>query len=70
VLGPAVVGDSLDGAELLEVEHSVVLGLDGNHPNYFYIRKRYEELMLKFEKRLDNIANQKNVSLEVLDGLA
>lgn len=41
-----------------------------NHPNYFYIRKRYEELMLKFEKRLDNIANQKNVSLEVLDGLA
>lgn len=41
-----------------------------NHPNYFYIRKRYEELMLKFEKRLDNIANQKNVSLEILDGLA
>ncbi len=41
-----------------------------NHPNYFYIRKKYEELMLKFEKRLDNIANLKNVSLEVLDELA
>lgn len=41
-----------------------------NHPNYFYIRNKYEELMLKFEKRLDNIANLKNVSEEVLDGLA
>lgn len=41
-----------------------------NHANYLYIRDGYEELMSKFEKRLDNIANLKNVSLEVLDGLA
>lgn len=41
-----------------------------NHPNYLYIRNGYEDLMSKFEKRLDNIANLKNVSLKILDGLA
>lgn len=40
-----------------------------NHPNYLYIRDRYEILMPKFEKRLDNIANFKEVSLDVLDEL-
>lgn len=40
-----------------------------NHPNYLYIRDRYETLMSKFEKRLDNIANFKEVSLDVLDEL-
>lgn len=39
------------------------------HPNYLYIKDRYEELMLKFEKRLDNIANLKNTSLEEIDKL-
>lgn len=41
-----------------------------NHTNYLYIRDGYEELMSKFEKRLDNIANLKDVSLKVLDELA
>lgn len=38
-----------------------------NHPNYLFIRIGYEELMEKFEKRLDNIANFKTVSLNYLD---
>lgn len=38
-----------------------------NHDNYLYIRDRYEDLMFKFEKRLDNISNVKQVSLEELD---
>lgn len=40
-----------------------------NHPNYLYIRDRYEILMSKFEKRLEFIASLKNVSLNVLDEL-
>ena len=35
--------------------------------NYLYIKDRYEELMSKFEKRLNFIYECKNVSTEVLD---
>lgn len=41
-----------------------------NHPNFGYIKNDYEELMSKFEKRLDNIAKSKEVSLYEIDGLA
>lgn len=37
------------------------------HPNYTYIRDRYEELMIKFERRLDIISQMKNPSLMHLD---
>lgn len=40
------------------------------HPNYLYIKERYEELMLKFEKRLDNIADLKHPSLKEVDKLS
>ena len=39
------------------------------HANFLYIKARYEVLMVKFEKRLDNISNQRNVSSEKLDEL-
>ncbi len=38
-----------------------------NHENYLYIKDRYEELMTKFEKRLDLISACKIVSIEELD---
>ena len=40
------------------------------HPNFLYIKDRYEELMSKFEKRLENIANLKTPSSEEIDKLA
>ncbi len=41
-----------------------------NHANYLYIRNGYEELMSKFEIRLNYISNCKSVSLEEIDKLA
>ena len=41
-----------------------------NHPNFGYIKNDYEELMSKFEKRLDNITKSKEVSAYEIDGLA
>lgn len=38
-----------------------------NHPNYWMIKNKYEELMKKFEKRLDIISQMKNPSLWYLD---
>lgn len=40
------------------------------NPNYFCIKRRYEELMSKFEIRLNNISNCKNVSFKEIDKLA
>lgn len=40
-----------------------------NHPNFLFVKDRYEELMKKFDIRLDYISNQKNVSLTEIDGL-
>lgn len=40
-----------------------------NHPNFLFVKDRYEELMEKFDIRLDYISNQKNVSLTEIDGL-
>ncbi|MBR0334147.1 MAG: hypothetical protein IIX13_04360 [Bacteroidales bacterium] len=37
------------------------------HPNYLYIKDKYEELMNKFNVRLHLISNGKNVSDKVLD---
>lgn len=37
------------------------------HPNYLFIKDRYEELMEKFDTRLDLIAQRKRVSLDELD---
>lgn len=39
------------------------------HENYFYIKDIYEELMSKFEKRLDNISRIRNVSPYEIDKL-
>lgn len=41
-----------------------------NHPNYLYIKDRYEELMSKFETRLKFISKRQNVSLTEIDKLA
>lgn len=38
-----------------------------SHPNYLYIKDRYEELMDKFEERLRLISEGKNVSDKFLD---
>ena len=38
-----------------------------NHPNYLYIKDKYEELMDKFKVRLHLISKGKNVSDKVLD---
>lgn len=40
-----------------------------NHSNFLFIKDRYEELMEKFDKRLDYISNQKNVSNNKIDEL-
>lgn len=37
------------------------------NPNYLYVKDRYEELMSKFQKRLNLIYEGKNVSADILD---
>lgn len=37
------------------------------NPNYLYVKDRYEELMSKFQKRLNLIYDGKNVSTDILD---
>jgi len=39
------------------------------HQNYLYIKDKYEDLMSKFEKRLNYISNMKNVSDDEIDKL-
>lgn len=39
------------------------------HENYYIVKDRYEELMNKFEIRLENIAKEKDVSAEEIDGI-